>query len=119
MSEPVKPAMPAELWRQILASPPELSLETSIAGVPGSETTIDMSTNRIGRHAVAAAALYGEPFGLTREDVALIREAALEVFENEYAVHNDPDGDRASSAKQVRFASLAARIEALLPPEGT
>lgn len=47
------------------------------------------------RHALAALALHGQPFGFTRKDVALLRAA------NHANVLN----------------SLIARIEALLPPE--
>lgn len=53
------------------------------------------------RHALAAFALYGQPFGFTREDVEALRAEA-------YARHDD-DGKR--------LASLADRIAALLPPE--
>lgn len=50
------------------------------------------------QHALAALALHGQPFGFTREDVRLLRTIA-EV-----------------SDLIPRVASLADRIEALLPP---
>lgn len=54
------------------------------------------------RHQIAALALHGQTFGFTREDVAL-------------ALMPDCCADGPSEAQR----SLAARIEALLPPEGT
>jgi hypothetical protein len=57
-------------------------------------------------HALAALALHGQPFGFTREDVALLRDEA----ESEW------NGDEMPTGR--RLLALAARIEALLPPEG-
>ncbi len=64
-------------------------------------------------HKVAAIALHGQPFGFTREDVALIRmesEAIRDAQSDEY--RNQEAIDRAA-----KLASLADRIESLLPPE--
>ncbi len=55
---------------------------------------------------LAALALAGEEFGFTREDVALLRGLAL---------YDDSNAEVRSEYK--RLESLAARIEALLPPE--
>ncbi len=53
------------------------------------------------RHALGAFALAGQPFGLTREDVALVRASA----------------ERASSGpSREALEGLAERLEALLPP---
>ena len=53
------------------------------------------------RHAIAALALHGQPFGFTREDISeLYKWAKL-------------DGDHPFG----KLDNLAARIEALLPPE--
>ena len=59
-----------------------------------------------GRHAIAATALHGQPFGFTREDVALLREHFT------WDVTCDVSEGAARSG-----TSLADRIEALLPPE--
>lgn len=56
-------------------------------------------------HAVAALALYGQPFGFTREDVKLLRDEA----EGEW------NGEQMDVGR--RLLRLADRIEALLPPE--
>jgi hypothetical protein len=59
------------------------------------------------RHKLAALALHGQPFGFTREDVDDCREA----------------GDAATCGNALpddlwgRMNNLAARIEAMLPPE--
>lgn len=66
-------------------------------------------------HGLAAVALYRNPFGFTREDVARLG-ALIQAL------------DRAETAQELLvelivldpepWRSLAARIEALLPPEG-
>ena len=61
------------------------------------------------RHALAALCLHGQTYGFTREDVALLRGLGL------YAEPRALDivfGEAAAT----RIASLADRIEALLPP---
>jgi len=55
------------------------------------------------RHALAARALYGQPFGFTREDVWVLRGAALK--------------ERPYMTRYAELNDLADRIEALLPPE--
>lgn len=52
------------------------------------------------RHAVAALALYGQPFGFTREDAELLRD-----------LEDAPDDQR------LAVSAVRAKIEALLPPE--
>ena len=64
-------------------------------------------------HGAAAMLLYGEPFGFTREDVAVLREAAgavvyRDAFSGQLA--SDPVASR-------KLLDTADRIEALLPPE--
>lgn len=58
------------------------------------------------RHALAALALHGQPFGFTWEDVDLLREEAR----SEYAI---PDGMGFTGQELL---DLADRIAALLPP---
>jgi hypothetical protein len=59
-------------------------------------------------HVAAAVALYGEPFGFTREDLTALRDAAEELG----AMSDSYDARLAAPLR-----SLAARIAALLPPE--
>ncbi len=70
-------------------------------------------------HALAALALHGQEFGFTRRDVAneLMTAARLEA-EAECCRGTVLDDDKVSPlfARAVRHRSLAARIEALLPP---
>ena len=58
-------------------------------------------------HALAALALHGQPFGFTREDVEWLREM----------VDSDTNPETAPVEFNAMCLSLAARIEALLPPE--
>lgn len=59
------------------------------------------------RHAVAALALYGQPFGFTREDVEAVESAYDVLFD-----HNVGP----VSPTMARLWSLRDRIAALLPP---
>jgi hypothetical protein len=59
-------------------------------------------------HVAAALALYGEPFGFTREDLTALRDAAEELG----AMSDSYDARLAAPLR-----SIAARIAALLPPE--
>lgn len=58
------------------------------------------------RHALAALALYQQPFGFSREDVVLCRWAAENLRVRDGNPEHWTDLDR-----------LAARLESLLPPE--
>lgn len=55
-----------------------------------------------------ALALYGQPFGFTREDVKVIRAAIPWIHQR---------WDESVRPEMELLASLADRIEALLPPE--
>jgi len=55
------------------------------------------------RHALAARALYGQPFGFTREDVEWLEEGYTECAHCNEA--------------RAWYASMADRVAALLPPE--
>lgn len=57
-------------------------------------------------HALAALALYGQPFGFSHEDVREIQDAGFAVMKF--------GGNR---AWQQRLQAIADRIKALLPPE--
>lgn len=60
------------------------------------------------RHALAALALFGQPFGFTRKDVEFLR-----------AVASDYETPRGYGDVGETLLILAARIESLFPPEGT
>ena len=64
---------------------------------------------RESRHAVAALCLYGQPFGFTREDVALVLDCIGMEF----------DRATVTEARDLtqRLNHLANRIAALLPPK--
>lgn len=66
--------------------------------------------------AVAALALYGQPFGFTHEDVRLLRAVARSAH---LLMENRPDGYWSAGVADADklAASLADRIAALLPPE--
>lgn len=89
MSEPIKPALTAEEWEPIVQRRRDFGIPEII-------------------HRNAAIALYGQPFGFTREDVKLVRDVE--------AV-NDSDMYALSDEYLARYRDLADRIEALLPPE--
>lgn len=63
------------------------------------------------RAALAALALYDQPFGFTKSDVVALRRAA------ETVASADPTGDRVSAERAAgELRRLAERFEALLPP---
>lgn len=88
------------------------------------------------RHVHAALALHGQPFGFSRADVRLLRELSRDyIGEAEVSEHTQGTFRPAQSAddgeyhrmwgknaaacreRSAQCASLASRIEALLPPE--
>lgn len=105
MSATIAPALPPDVWERILAAPPEITIESSTQGE--SDVSVIPVTRPHQRHAMAAIALYGQPFGFTREDVRFLREDA--------ETHRMEPEDW--HADVPILLSLAARIEALLPPE--
>lgn len=108
----IKPALTAEEWEFYLRVredraplyPPDLP--TDIAGTP---------------HAIAAKALYGQSFGLTREDVLLLRAAAEACRNDDHYIASELDaGEWYEGRKEKlaqRYEAFAERIESLLPPE--
>lgn len=125
MSEPIKPALTPEEWpslakkfyrrevdcRSITIARPDwgvfmLQERPKPLGEPGYDYYRIAAVSPEECHALAALALYGQPFGFTREDVVLVRVVAEEW-----------SGDMSISGYTARLNSIAKRIEALLPPE--
>lgn len=119
MSDQVKPALTPEEWGPNPTINPVFrgwaSAEDSGSfALHGRVLRVTASDKRTGRaitlnvtderHALAALALHGQPFGFTREDVGRIRNAAD--FYRMQGYTNQP----------YDLFALAARIEALLPP---
>ena len=102
MTEPIKPALTPEKWREALRWAPQRVL--CDFGPPVGVHYVEESV----RHALAALALHGQPFGFAREDVATLRS---------WIWQDDAVG--AGFAMRDRLVSLADRIAALLPPEPT
>jgi hypothetical protein len=97
----IPPALTAEEWAAFIAG--ELYTEHERADFATWFEYNHGATPYAPQHGVAALALYGQPFGFTQEDVALL-----------YGVDDYNAGRRDAVA---RLVNLAARIAALLPPE--
>lgn len=104
----MKPALTAQEWERGTFSPSHWGLVAHSEN----ELSVRCPDNREifkerDRHKLAALCLHGQPFGFTREDVAVLREfrqaSVYEVSDDEKDACDD----------------LADRIEALLPPEKT
>lgn len=133
MSEPIKPALTADEWARKSIEIAELHADGKLlVGDYGKPSFL--STEE--RHALAALALYGQPFGFSREDVRIIRKYAdAKQADLEWTMAHPPHADdwhRAISEAGIEpktlfdalidrevgpWRSLASRIEALLPPE--
>ena len=95
----IKPALSEEEWAKFHRSVTDCMDDTAMHLCIENMASIQKNA-----HAMAAAALHGQPFGFTREDVALLRAYA--------------DWDL-GGRNSTDFDDLADRIEALLPPELT
>jgi len=97
----MNPALTSEEWRNQVTRTRGGALRIVVDFGPPANT-VQLNDDPKMRHALAALALHGQPFGFRREDVAEIRKWAK------------LDGDHPFS----HMDRIAARIEALLPPEG-
>lgn len=111
MTAPITPALTAEEWAEqridrrdhdTITLSPDTGGITVADGFEGGYVSSD------DRHALAALALHGQPFGFTWDDVRFLRHEAAAARE----MHGE------LIAESFDFDALAARIEALLPPEG-
>jgi len=110
MSEKIEPAMTDEAWHDALKDRAGFAAAMQLAW--GDDT------HRENDHALAALALYGQPFGFTAGDVDWLRDIArvcelmaTEQFTPGYLVRQ-AWGDRRRATD-----SLADRIAALLPQD--
>ena len=114
----MKPAMTKEEWAD---GPNELGYFDWEMGIV--DTSGHFLTPMDFRHKLAAFTLHNQPFGFTREDVALVRDAVVELCTRDTGVRFADDRDyREIVVDYDEVAahpgtSLADRIEALLPPE--
>lgn len=140
MADPVKPALTAKEWAALPAPikrpgvggaeyvkmGPKFAVEGFREdGAKPDAPFADCDCGEVGidhpetRHALAALALHGQPFGFTHEDADRLRNILFDstwgAFREE-AAHLDP-GNLDAAYKWAE--SLADRIEALLPPRGT
>lgn len=109
----IRPALTPEEWSEPQIDRSDLHVHLAgdgllVAYTPGDRSTLAMDEDR---HALAALALYGQPFGFTREDVEKLRAMPDAVLDESY------QGSYASIDDGAWFRSLIARIAALLPPE--
>jgi hypothetical protein len=108
----VLPALTAEEWAHVENMKrgwPEWISENNEATLPFGSYEAQTQAERLDNphHWIAALALYGQPFGFTREDVAIIYNAA-------WFVDLSSVPGRSQMLEDLR--SLADRIESLLPP---
>lgn len=105
MSDRIAPALTPEEWRKLAVSRGGFYADLSgdwQNGIPTDTLFVGSPESAVAvspRHALAALALHGQPFGFTREDVANLRWVACQRM------------PRAAALNQI-----ADRIEALLPP---
>lgn len=133
MSETIEPALTPEQWAEARVKFPRperysdwveggyyIGTEGDFAGELVFELEVegcDRDTPLDRRHALAALALVGQPFGFTWEDVDRLRYAARGTIEYcDRLMPDDSGGCCGNSADSAALASLADRIAALLPP---
>lgn len=113
MSDTIEPALTAEEWAD------NTSARSDWFVTPYHDTPFMSwfesnhgSYLEVSQHALAALALHEQPFGFTREDVALLLSLAH---------GNPPEFGRSylEDGEDAQLRSLAARIAALLPPEAS
>lgn len=100
MTTPIQPALTREQWDAVQAEESSQVL-----------TWVKTHTGRE-RHILGALALFGQPFGFTRQDVGLLNKLPRDYDGLDLSYAMDWHGDAGS-----HLDSLAARIAALLPPE--
>lgn len=115
MSEPIKPALSPEEWVTLdVARDAGTNFERD---EHGGTVFMDGWCRPPHTHALAALALYGQPFGFTREMVDALRAICCDAS----IMHSDRCvgvGEYDEAAAKLALAESAVdRIAALLPPE--
>lgn len=110
MSEKIKPALTAEEWREALQDhTAKVQAMRSAWYNPKSPETSD--------HALAALALYGQPFGFTHEDLTACENGIAGIWtQHSQMCHGDSEECGCGPESRALY-SLADRIQALLPRE--
>ena len=107
MSDAITPALSAEEWETLCTdrkSNDTIRLSDSTGGIVVDDGVEGGYVVKEDRHALAALALHGQPFGFTRADIAAIEDVL--VARDSHSCHDSGP-----------LYDLAARIAALLPPE--
>lgn len=131
MPDPIAPALTAEEWARMLTPIDKYGnrggcfRDTSVFfwfnndGFDAHNITgYDGETSNYppeARHALASLALYGQPYGFTREDVSALHEDICVQQLSRQAMGREWPIEFV--ARMERLGSLLQRIEALLPPE--
>lgn len=117
----IAPALTPEEWKGGYYYSDDLRLNRKNAGIGGQpRLNVEVLSHPLGGvtndqrdlHALAALCLYGQPFGFNAIDVEFLNERA----DAAEAYGRDLMNDRAMESAE-KFRALAARIEALLPPD--
>ena len=104
----IKPALTKEEWKRVEVTDTSVGLRVADDyELPEDvDKAFEILVQRGGNaHLMVALCLHAQPFGFTRGDVEVVREAATEAIW--------------APAAEEQLTSLADRIEALLPPEDT
>lgn len=135
MTAPIPPALSAEEWEKFQRWQKEDGSRWIADGYDSQlfhESASRIESPERQHHWVAALCLHGQDFGFTREDVDAVARAAAEIQSNLSRIPTDIassftatqsyahyDAGMRHSRDAAILRSLAARINALLPPEGT
>lgn len=131
----VNPALTAEEWKQGFAwiGPHMVLAERTDThrNVGGFDIRLNVGGGNLDRavanftpeqaRAIAALALYGQPFGFTREHVKLLRAAATACRNDDHYIARELDRDEWEAGRDEELAqmydTLADLIESFLPPK--
>ena len=116
----MEPALTAEEWKRLTRNNTREGLGSPEGAIVDLiEESISRPDNQL--HAVAARALYGQPFGFTRDHVRLLRAAAEACRQDDHYIAGELDRSEWTEGRQEEIAhqyeAFAELIKALLPPE--
>lgn len=121
MSEKIAAALTAKEWEKTHGQITAHREGAEITVFEDGQMLIDNGENVGGgkefRHALAALALYGQPFGFTHEDL-IACENGISAIWTQHSQMCQGDSEECGCGPESRaLHSLADRIQALLPPE--